>query len=109
MYPEVIPFAVVIISGIISNSSCEQKKCPSLPKAVTTSSEIYKMSYFLQTFQKTLDVILGGTIQRLKQELVLRCKLQTLSDPISNILFSNSFIFSSQNLLLIGHLFFCKD
>ena len=51
MYPEVIPFAVVIISGMISNSSCEQKKCPSLPKAVTTSSEIYKTSYFLQTSQ----------------------------------------------------------
>ena len=39
-YTEVNPYAVVKISGKISNSSCEQKKCPSLPKAVTTSSEI---------------------------------------------------------------------
>ena len=54
IYPDVIPFAVVIISGVISNYSCEQKKCPSLPKAVTTSSEIYRTSYFLQISQRRL-------------------------------------------------------
>ena len=54
IYPEVIPFAEVIISGIMPNSSCEQKKCPSLPNPVTTSSEMYRMSCFLHISQKRL-------------------------------------------------------
>ena len=54
MYPEVIPFAVVIISGMMPNSFSELKKCPSLPNPVTTSSEMYNISYFLQISQNFL-------------------------------------------------------
>ena len=51
MYPEVMPLAVVMISGIIPNSSSEEKKWPSLPNPVTTSSDIYNTSYYLQISQ----------------------------------------------------------
>ena len=58
-----MPFAVVMMSGIIPKTSSEEKKCPNLPKLVTTSSDIYRISYFLHRSQNLLIYPFGGTIQ----------------------------------------------
>ncbi len=39
-YPEVSPFAHVMMSGTMPKTGSEAKKCPSRPKPVTTSSEM---------------------------------------------------------------------
>ena len=47
MYPELIPFAIVIMSGLIPYVS-EPNQLPVLPKPHITSSTTTRMSYLLQ-------------------------------------------------------------
>ena len=55
----VMPFAHEIISGVTSKNS-EPVAFPIRPKAVTTSSKINKMSYFVQSSLNLFRYPLGG-------------------------------------------------
>ena len=93
IYPDVKPLAHVIISGTKSNTSSEENQWPSLPNAVTTSSEIYKTPYFLQTLYVFLWYPFGGIITPPDASIGSATKAATLSGPISLMALSSSATF----------------